>query len=80
MLGCFTLCGHFSCGLQDQIEQEVNGVLDMLQHCYGIFNFKFELQLSTRPKKYLGQIEMWDRAEKVVGVFLYLGNGLNQSM
>lgn len=42
----------------------------MLQHVYGIFNFTFELQLSTRPKKYLGQIEMWDRAEKALATVL----------
>jgi len=47
----------------DQIQAEVSGVLDLLSHVYGIFGFKFALQLSTRPDKYLGDIEVWDNAE-----------------
>lgn len=49
-----------------QIEQEVSGVLDMLKEVYAIFGFKFELHLSTRPEKFLGEIEVWDRAEKAL--------------
>jgi len=56
---------HIFCR-QDQIEAEVGGVLDMLETCYGIFGFTFDLQLSTRPAKYLGEIEMWDKAEKAL--------------
>jgi threonyl-tRNA synthetase len=29
------------------------------------FGFEFTLALSTRPEKYLGQIEQWDDAEAV---------------
>jgi threonyl-tRNA synthetase len=47
----------------DQIESEVAGVLDMLQETYGILGFTFELNLSTRPEKFLGELEVWDRAE-----------------
>lgn len=50
----------------DQIEQEVSGVLDFLKHAYGIFGFTFSLFLSTRPKKFLGEIAMWDQAEKAL--------------
>lgn len=35
----------------------------MLKHVYGIFGFTFELKLSTRPEKFLGEIETWNRAE-----------------
>ncbi|KAF8532057.1 hypothetical protein JB92DRAFT_1799491 [Gautieria morchelliformis] len=31
---------------------------------YGIFGSEFQLELSTRPEKYLGEIETWDVAEK----------------
>lgn len=47
----------------DQIEAEVAGVLDMIQECYQTFGFSFELVLSTRPEKFLGQLEVWDQAE-----------------
>eukprot|EP00300_Choanocystis_sp_HF-7_P003669 c1279_g1_i1.p1 GENE.c1279_g1_i1~~c1279_g1_i1.p1 ORF type:complete len:766 (+),score=177.08 c1279_g1_i1:48-2300(+) len=49
--------------MPEQIQQEVAGVLDMLQEVYGIFGFAFELKLSTRPAKYLGEIADWDKAE-----------------
>ena len=54
--------GHIFCTI-DQISDEVLGVLDFLDHIYGIFGFTFELQLSTRPKDRLGADEMWDKAE-----------------
>jgi len=49
----------------DQIVQEITGCLDFLQRIYvEIFDFRFKLQLSTRPEKdYLGSIETWDDAE-----------------
>jgi threonyl-tRNA synthetase len=56
---------HIFCR-HDQIEQEVGGVLDMLKTVYGIFGFHFDLKLSTRPEKYLGEIEVWERAEKAL--------------
>ncbi|KAJ2810578.1 threonyl-tRNA synthetase, partial [Coemansia furcata] len=39
------------------------GALDFLQDVYGVFGFTFELKLSTRPDKFLGEIAVWDRAE-----------------
>ncbi|XP_064607541.1 threonine--tRNA ligase 1, cytoplasmic-like isoform X2 [Liolophura sinensis] len=48
----------------DQIKQEILGCLEFLKCVYGVFGFTFKLVLSTRPEKYLGEIEVWDRAEK----------------
>lgn len=56
---------HIFC-MPDQIKQEVNGCLDFLKHVYGIFGFTFNLVLSTRPEKYLGEIEVWNDAEKAL--------------
>jgi len=53
---------HIFCA-SDQIESEISGVLDLLQYSYGVFGFHFDLQLSTRPAKFLGEIKMWDEAE-----------------
>lgn len=53
---------HIFCR-KDQIAEEVMGVLDMLQEVYGHFGFKFNLNLSTRPEKFLGDISLWDEAE-----------------
>jgi threonyl-tRNA synthetase len=42
---------------------EILNNLDFLDHVYGLFGFKFELELSTRPEKRLGADELWDKAE-----------------
>jgi threonyl-tRNA synthetase len=38
------------------------GVLDLLDYIYSVFGFKYQLELSTRPEKYLGDIEDWNLA------------------
>lgn len=48
-----------------QIKDEIKNCLDFLRYVYGVFGFSFELYLSTRPDKFMGEIEMWDRAEQV---------------
>ncbi|XP_055937509.1 threonine--tRNA ligase 1, cytoplasmic-like isoform X2 [Argiope bruennichi] len=54
---------HIFC-TQEQISAEINGALDFLKHVYGVFGFTFQLNLSTRPENFLGEIEMWNNAEK----------------
>lgn len=54
---------HIFC-LTDQIQQEILGVLDLLDYIYSVFGFKYILELSTRPETYLGNIEDWNRAEQ----------------
>lgn len=54
---------HIFC-THDQIKQEMAGCLDFLKSVYGIFGFTFQLCLSTRPEKYLGDIKVWEEAEK----------------
>jgi len=54
---------HIFC-TTDQIGQEMVNALDFLRHVYTVFGFTFNLRLSTRPAKYLGDLEMWDYAEK----------------
>ncbi|XP_008802022.1 threonine--tRNA ligase, mitochondrial 1 [Phoenix dactylifera] len=53
---------HIFCR-ESQIKDEVKSVLEFISYTYGIFGFTFELELSTRPEKYLGDIETWDKAE-----------------
>nr|XP_010913364.1 threonine--tRNA ligase, mitochondrial 1 [Elaeis guineensis] len=53
---------HIFCR-ESQIKDEVKSVLEFLNYTYHIFGFTFELELSTRPEKYLGDIETWDQAE-----------------
>ena len=49
--------------MPSQIEEEILNSLDFLTYVYDLFGFTFKLELSTRPKKALGEIEVWNRAE-----------------
>ena len=53
---------HHYC-TDDDIMPEVLTVLNFLEHIYGLFGFNFELELSTRPEKRLGDEVLWDKAE-----------------
>uniref|UniRef100_A0A673YDR8 threonine--tRNA ligase n=1 Tax=Salmo trutta TaxID=8032 RepID=A0A673YDR8_SALTR len=55
---------HIFCTME-QIESEMKGCLDFLRCVYDVFGFSFQLHLSTRPEKYLGDIAIWNQAEKV---------------
>lgn len=54
---------HIFCAME-QIASEIKGSLDFLQSVYSIFGFTFQLKLSTRPADFLGDIEVWNFAEK----------------
>ncbi|XP_049284736.1 threonine--tRNA ligase 1, cytoplasmic isoform X2 [Anopheles funestus] len=56
---------HIFC-MSEQIREEITGCLDFLRHVYTVFGFTFNLVLSTRPEKYLGEIEVWNEAEKAL--------------
>ncbi|KAL1193381.1 Threonine--tRNA ligase, mitochondrial 1 [Cardamine amara subsp. amara] len=56
---------HIFCRV-DQIGEEVKHVLDFIDYAYKIFGFTYELKLSTRPEKYLGDLETWDKAEEAL--------------
>jgi threonyl-tRNA synthetase len=46
----------------EQIEQEILGVLRLVERIYGAFGLGFHLELSTRPKKSIGTDEQWELA------------------
>lgn len=43
----------------------MKGCLDFLRCVYDVFGFSFQLHLSTRPEKFLGDIAVWNQAEEV---------------
>lgn len=53
---------HIFCR-EGQVKDEVRAALDFISYVYEIFGFTFDLKLSTRPEKFLGDIETWDKAE-----------------
>jgi len=56
---------HIFC-TPEQVKTEVIAFLDFMKHVYDIFGFTFELELSTRPKNYLGEVETWAHAEQML--------------
>ncbi|KKA19771.1 Threonine--tRNA ligase [Rasamsonia emersonii CBS 393.64] len=54
---------HIFC-TPEQISSEIEGLFDFLKSIYGLFGFTFKLKLSTRPEKYLGDLETWNYAEE----------------
>ncbi|TPX31548.1 threonine---tRNA ligase [Synchytrium microbalum] len=57
---------HIFCRI-DQVEGEIQGALEFLRDIYEkIFGFSFSLKLSTRPEKFLGRLETWEIAEKML--------------
>lgn len=54
---------HIFCTME-QIEEEMKGCLNFLKSVYEVFGFTFQLHLSTRPENFLGEVQIWDHAEK----------------
>jgi len=53
---------HIFC-TPEQLVDEINGVIDFVADTMKIFNMDFEVELSTRPESYVGEIENWNKAE-----------------
>jgi threonyl-tRNA synthetase len=53
---------HIFCR-EDQIEEEITGVLEFTLFILKTFGFdNYEVYLSTRPEKYVGSLENWERS------------------
>jgi threonyl-tRNA synthetase len=53
---------HIYC-TEDQIQDEVAGVLEFAFATYEVFGIDVKLELSTRPENRIGSDELWDRSE-----------------
>ena len=53
---------HIFC-TPEQLVDEINAIIDFVADTMAIFGMKFEVELSTRPESYVGEIENWNKAE-----------------
>lgn len=53
---------HIFC-TPEQLVDEINEIIDFVSDAMSMFNMKFEVELSTRPESYVGELENWERAE-----------------
>lgn len=49
---------------EDQIHQEMFGVLDLMDVVYRAFGLPYEVVFSTRPDDYMGDLALWNQAEQ----------------
>ena len=53
---------HIFC-TPEQLVDEINSIIDFVADTMDIFNMKFEVELSTRPESYVGDLRNWELAE-----------------
>lgn len=70
---CFTQDDAHIFMTKDQIEEEIIGVMNLINKFYSTFGFKYSMELSTRPKDSMGSDEQWEVATKA------LENALNKT-
>jgi threonyl-tRNA synthetase len=46
----------------EQLQEEITGIIRFVQDIMNVFDFEFEVELSTRPEKSIGSDQDWDRA------------------
>ena len=52
---------HIYC-LPTQIEDELSGVIKLVDKIYSAFGFNYNVELSTKPEKAMGDVKLWDKA------------------
>ncbi len=53
---------HIFC-TPEQLVDEINSIIDFVADTMKIFNMTFEVELSTRPESYVGDLKNWELAE-----------------
>ncbi|MBS3086774.1 threonine--tRNA ligase [Candidatus Pacearchaeota archaeon] len=56
---------HIFC-TEDQLEEEIKGIIELDDAIYSKFDFEYSLELSTRPEKRIGTDKQWTAAEKIL--------------
>ena len=59
---CFTQDDAHIFMMPGQIRDEIKGVYNLIDEVYGVFGFKYHVELSTRPENSIGTDEMWELA------------------
>ncbi len=71
---CFTQDDAHIYVAQDQIRDELTRVIKLIDSIYQIFGFKYNIELSTRPKDSMGTDEQWAAATNGLKEALTLNN------
>jgi len=50
----------------DQLQDEIAAIIDFVDDVMGVFQFEYEMEISTRPEKSIGTDEDWERATQAL--------------
>ncbi|MBD3249622.1 threonine--tRNA ligase [Candidatus Woesearchaeota archaeon] len=56
---------HVFC-MEEQLEEQIIELFELIEKVYSTFGFKYEVELSTKPAKAMGDPKLWDKAEKIL--------------
>ncbi|MDD5193619.1 MAG: threonine--tRNA ligase [Candidatus Nanoarchaeia archaeon] len=56
---------HIFC-TEKQLEQEIMNIMELTDKFYKLFGFEYNIELSTRPEKRIGDEKLWDKAESIL--------------
>ncbi len=56
---------HIFC-TPDQLKEQIIELIDFVDFIYKTFDFKYSIELSTKPEKAMGSKETWDKAESAL--------------
>ncbi|MBS3070763.1 threonine--tRNA ligase [Candidatus Pacearchaeota archaeon] len=51
---------------EDMIKSEYEDIFEICEKFYGVFKMDYSFRLGTRPKKFMGDKKLWDKAEKIL--------------
>ena len=67
---CFTQDDAHIFMLPSQIQEEMAEVIDFIDAVYKVFDFKYHVELSTKPENAIGDDEIWEQATEALRVAL----------
>ncbi|MBR9692280.1 threonine--tRNA ligase [Candidatus Woesearchaeota archaeon] len=56
---------HVFC-TEEQIQEQIIELIDLTERIYSTFGFVYNVELSTKPPKAMGDPKLWDKAEKAL--------------
>jgi threonyl-tRNA synthetase len=55
---------------EDEIKEEYGRIFEIVERFYSVAKLDYSFRLCTRPKKFMGEKKLWDRAEKELKTIL----------
>lgn len=56
---------HIFCTMEG-VEEQIKGVIKLVDRIYKTFDFEYRAELSTRPEDYMGDPLLWDKATEIL--------------